>query len=478
MMNNQPRQLPEPSLPRLLHAPAPSDLLLPGEGAPRPGRWGCDQFKNALLTAEKIIPEAELLAIVRAAFPERTVSSWQDFLNAIGCAVNIPSRSCFQVLFELVNRGLDLSEAVRNTIGNPLWPFFQKCQLTVASMFATQPLGWSPVDLVSCAFLAHPTFECYIANGLLIDASLERVQGNRRLARVIYLHLDPEGINWLAFSYYHHVLRLLPLAIKEPPAEVTPMPRSEAEWQDRYFPGKPLGLGVRPSLKKIAARHGLELTEKDGMLNLAGKPIATPDQSPERMYPDGFFRARADVKLQGGRPVINFEGFPPAPFEDFILRRGHRYHRDRDLLFFDFQVNYTIGRLRHFLIFLSAKFTKALWPRVAGHVDKDFWTDLRDFIDASLAGNRPPPLPAAESSAAPRPLDPEELHRRLADFSEKYGLSRREAEILERTIEGKSNREIADECSIAEPTVKTHIGRILQKTGFKSRSSLIASFLS
>lgn len=66
-------------------------------------------------------------------------------------------------------------------------------------------------------------------------------------------------------------------------------------------------------------------------------------------------------------------------------------------------------------------------------------------------------LPASPT-AAPRPEDP-----RLANLTE------REREILTVIGQGWTNTEIAERLHLAESTVKTHVGRILSKTGTRDR---------
>lgn len=48
-------------------------------------------------------------------------------------------------------------------------------------------------------------------------------------------------------------------------------------------------------------------------------------------------------------------------------------------------------------------------------------------------------------------------------------LTPRELEILRLMARGKSNQEIAGELYISLPTVKTHVGRVLLKTGSRDR---------
>ncbi|MGW8357140.1 response regulator [Streptomyces wedmorensis] len=78
----------------------------------------------------------------------------------------------------------------------------------------------------------------------------------------------------------------------------------------------------------------------------------------------------------------------------------------------------------------------------------------RRLLDAYI--HHLPPSPTVD--AAPRPEDP-----RLAPLTE------REREILTVIGQGWSNTEIADRLHLAESTVKTHVGRILAKTGTRDR---------
>jgi DNA-binding CsgD family transcriptional regulator len=59
-----------------------------------------------------------------------------------------------------------------------------------------------------------------------------------------------------------------------------------------------------------------------------------------------------------------------------------------------------------------------------------------------------------------------------------YSLSDRELEIVGLIGTGLSNKAIGQRLGIAVPTVKSHVHRILAKTGVASRAALISSFLS
>jgi DNA-binding NarL/FixJ family response regulator len=68
-----------------------------------------------------------------------------------------------------------------------------------------------------------------------------------------------------------------------------------------------------------------------------------------------------------------------------------------------------------------------------------------------------------DASEAPNPSDDERL----------AALTAREREVLELIASGWSNTEIAATLFLAEATVKTHVGRILAKTGSRDRVQLV-----
>jgi NarL family two-component system response regulator LiaR len=49
-------------------------------------------------------------------------------------------------------------------------------------------------------------------------------------------------------------------------------------------------------------------------------------------------------------------------------------------------------------------------------------------------------------------------------------LTRREREVLQLIVHGRSNKRIAFELGIAEKTVKTHVGHVLAKLGVTDRT--------
>jgi len=55
----------------------------------------------------------------------------------------------------------------------------------------------------------------------------------------------------------------------------------------------------------------------------------------------------------------------------------------------------------------------------------------------------------------------------------KYGITKREKEIVNAICEGKTNQQIADELFISLQTVKDHTHRIYSKIGINSRMKLV-----
>ncbi len=73
-------------------------------------------------------------------------------------------------------------------------------------------------------------------------------------------------------------------------------------------------------------------------------------------------------------------------------------------------------------------------------------------------------------------LDPE-APARLASAARAFALTRREAETGRLVAEGLTNREIAARLGISPATVKTHLERLLAKTGARSRGAAAAALL-
>jgi two-component system NarL family response regulator len=70
---------------------------------------------------------------------------------------------------------------------------------------------------------------------------------------------------------------------------------------------------------------------------------------------------------------------------------------------------------------------------------------------------------------------PPAVAQKLAERIGTEELTRREFDVLEQIVHGKSNREIATELKISEPTVKTHINGLLAKLGVTDRTQAATS---
>ena len=53
-------------------------------------------------------------------------------------------------------------------------------------------------------------------------------------------------------------------------------------------------------------------------------------------------------------------------------------------------------------------------------------------------------------------------------------LTRREQEVLRHVAAGRSNQQILESLVLSEATVKTHVARILFKTGARDRAAVVA----
>ncbi len=65
----------------------------------------------------------------------------------------------------------------------------------------------------------------------------------------------------------------------------------------------------------------------------------------------------------------------------------------------------------------------------------------------------------------------------IDEFSNKFGLTSREKDILKLIKNGYSNEKISNELSISLSTVKKHIYNLYNKTFVSSRSQLISLFM-
>ena len=65
----------------------------------------------------------------------------------------------------------------------------------------------------------------------------------------------------------------------------------------------------------------------------------------------------------------------------------------------------------------------------------------------------------------------------MSGIRQRFRLTRREADILRRVIDGSKNTEIAEELEISEQTVKDHLSNIYLKTGTENRMALMRNLV-
>lgn len=71
----------------------------------------------------------------------------------------------------------------------------------------------------------------------------------------------------------------------------------------------------------------------------------------------------------------------------------------------------------------------------------------------------------------------EAIAERVAGAAEEWRLTRRQREIVERTAQGMSNKEIANALGCAEVTVENHLTAVFRKAGVDGRNRLVAKLL-
>lgn len=116
----------------------------------------------------------------------------------------------------------------------------------------------------------------------------------------------------------------------------------------------------------------------------------------------------------------------------------------------------------------SPEVRRAIQLGARGVVPKDSPPDLLfKSLETVLEGRLW--IGSAEVSEADQALRQLEAARRRAKA---FGLTQRELEVVRAVVEGRSNREIAEQSSISENTVKSHLTHIFNKLGASNRVEL------
>lgn len=142
------------------------------------------------------------------------------------------------------------------------------------------------------------------------------------------------------------------------------------------------------------------------------------------------------------------------------------------------------GFIQTFLLLFARLQNDAGYERLLGDIALCFRPLLYGFCLFILLADRTDQrqtdtAPGREDSSSPS-LTPareacagEEEKPSLQEFVRQHGLTRRETEITQLILQGKSNAEIAGELFISETTVKKHVSNIFEKTGIGRREELI-----
>jgi len=92
--------------------------------------------------------------------------------------------------------------------------------------------------------------------------------------------------------------------------------------------------------------------------------------------------------------------------------------------------------------------------------------DLIGIIKKTLTGEAPLTPDVAGSLI-------KELHKRNLNGLSSHNISRKELEVLQKVVLGKTNREISEELHIAVQTVKNHLSSMYRKFDVNNRTSLV-----
>jgi DNA-binding CsgD family transcriptional regulator len=430
-----------------------------------------EYVKILLQSVSPDCPEPELLDLIAAAGGGR-YRELADFFAGLHPPTHLPNQFFLRLTRGLSERGLLSDQAGRRLLSQSRHsPLFFSIFLAILAACARQPWSAWPLDLVSCAFLAQKDIAPLLMNSVLLDANLEEKNGPERRARLFILLLGPDQINAETGDHFRQGLRFLPLAFGEPPARLEEGGHAELYYQapdsDAIVP-----LSVRPSLRELARRHGLELKVAGGLVYLNGHRAAVADSYPQRIVAGDLYQMLVDVEDRRGRIAI---GAGPRQFrrsEDFLLLQGHRYGLDHSVLYRDYFFRYRVRPVTHLTWALGLKFASFVWEQIGRrfilHPGKlGFFAETLAVI---ARGQQPPNLLPSDRSDPARAM----LARQAGA---RFQLTAREGEILNLILQGRSSREIAEEVEIEPATVKTHIRNLLAKAGMKNRRTLIASLL-
>ena len=74
-------------------------------------------------------------------------------------------------------------------------------------------------------------------------------------------------------------------------------------------------------------------------------------------------------------------------------------------------------------------------------------------------------------------LEPIRQKTSVTRLSDRYGFTKRERNVVEDLIQGRTNKEIASDLGISLPSVKAHLKQIMRKTNTTTRTGVLAQIL-
>ncbi len=129
---------------------------------------------------------------------------------------------------------------------------------------------------------------------------------------------------------------------------------------------------------------------------------------------------------------------------------------------------------------------KVVYANTAGKARAERVSQLLAGTVRAHVKGEPPPAGTTVKTLQVRGLCPHYLvvdrsveaqaNARVSMLATRWGLTVREAEVLEHIIQGTSNKVIATRLGCAERTVEVHVTHVLSKAEVESRSALIAKF--
>lgn len=115
----------------------------------------------------------------------------------------------------------------------------------------------------------------------------------------------------------------------------------------------------------------------------------------------------------------------------------------------------------------------ALFVLVISRSNMKGFSEVGLYSEQSNVGDSPAQRPIVEKIVEPMENKADQNQRVLDELSERFGLTKREREVLEYLSKGRSLPFIADELFVTTGTIKTHTSHIYRKLGINSRQELI-----